>query len=1124
MQRRDVMPGQFPGGQDLIGQDTGFVIGARGWELLRLDTDAHFVTMAKTGGGKGRSVAIPNLLTHPGSVLSVEIGGATLKDTINYRRHVLKQKVYVFDPFGVTDEPCAHLNLLDTLDPARKTFDVEVSQIAESLMQNSDGKKEENVFFQNVPEELLAALITHVVTAKDIPSNQRNFLTVARLLGQYGSEDWTHLMLRFKKDRGEHSEILHNIGNYFTDVGRGEHYDSIVKSASQWLRFATTKGLSDTQLQSDFRLSDLKDGNTTIYIVMPDVETYKSKRVNPWLRLLIERAIHACPNKGDAGRGTRYEDRVLFMLDEFTHLGKLQAIETGVQTTRQKRITIWSIFQDLGQLQKVYGKEAANSFMGAAACIQAFAVNDEITAEFISKRAGKDIALIPTVSQAFSVNNTVTITENHTNGFGYTVTNQHGVSESMTETHGLTVTDGWSQSVADAFSNGGYKGVSHSHTTGGSSGSSSGGSYGRGGYQSNWGSSSSRQWSDTYGTNEGTNWNYTRTINYGTNGSRAQQTSSAQQTGTQRSQSNGVNVQYSVQNGTSNAESRGYTVTLQYTPQIIPKLDVADVYALLNGDDKQILFVTTNGYHRNIVDGRAYYDKIPMLYYRAYGPAAPAMAPLPAPLEAPPEIPNKLNVRRPVLALPHLPSQTLSFPRLDFPLASEMETVKVRIPKFGEEITLRDASNKHKDVKEKLDNKSGGWLSRFIPTADVRELRKQEKWLREVIADAKIEAVRAMAKQSEAWRRDAYTVFAQIETRADEVKQYAQKIAQARSTVENDAVLLRKAEEAVRGHAETLEQYRTTVIDDTRADSAFFSALPDMKEYAQYYYDLRQKWVSLPEPARPVVMGITQQTLRQADEDFDKNALFSPGRIQKVEYSNLVGLPENPSLSKYKHDVPYIPGMLTTASTYIDPEKMWQSYSLEEIEKCTEKLIEELWPSKVNFPYIKRKVLSWFKRAKTDDELRTEICMHQDAKQRLASEIYREAFSKIVSYSSEIAKTNNFISLDEDIWKSQLELLRCTGRCIENAYESNDSGYRVLWKNLAALDEQRRKLDQANKVITGQRARKAMQVALWEHWDRYTAQTKRIQSQQSQKQYDASQRPGPHGTTHGSKLGGPGGM
>ena len=89
---------------------------------MRLGNNKHLATIANTGGGKGRSAGISNLLTHEGSAVSVEIGGATYKATSNFRRIGLKQKVFLLDPLGTTGDETACFNVLDILDKNKLTF------------------------------------------------------------------------------------------------------------------------------------------------------------------------------------------------------------------------------------------------------------------------------------------------------------------------------------------------------------------------------------------------------------------------------------------------------------------------------------------------------------------------------------------------------------------------------------------------------------------------------------------------------------------------------------------------------------------------------------------------------------------------------------------------------------------------------------------------------------------------------------------------------------------------------------------------------------------------------------------------------------------------------------------
>jgi len=1061
MERRELVPAELPGGLDLIGEDKGFVVGARGTELLRLDTDAHFITIAMTGGGKGRGTAIPNLLVHPGSVFSVEIGGATLKDTINYRRHVLGQKIHVFDPFGVTGEECASLNLLDTLDPKRPTFEVEVNLLVESLMQDFKGDKEKQIFFRNAPEELLSALITYVKTADEteVPNDKRNLPYVAELIGTFGSDAWDQLMYRLKHDDGPYKALLNDQGSYYHGVTRDEHFNSLKSSTSQWLRFAKTKQMADMLTKTTIDLADLRNDKLSVYIVMPDVETYTSKLVNPWLRLMIERAIYACPNKGDAGRNFTYEDRILFMLDEFTHLGRLQAIDTGMQTTRQKGITLWPIFQDISRLQETYGEKVANSFLGAAACVQCFSVHEKETAEYISWRAGKNIALIPTVSQAISTSETNTENTSETFSEGVNFAQQQGASQTDTESWSCADTTGWMQSETDAFTNGGF-----------SSSGYSGGQHGG------------------YNSSSGSNWSRTRSVTYGKSGSHTDTKGGSRANTKNQSETHGTTKQKSVQRGHSKALSRGLTVTLQYTPQILPKLDVADIERLLAGEEAQILFISKNGFVRKIIDGRAYYDKIPMLRYRAYGPEAPAF-PMPMrPLEAPKRLAKGLEGTKPQLALPYAPMERLEFPRLSIPSSQELEMVKVRVGKKEEKLSVLEVRElHHAAAQEVTDRDRNGWKSRF-PRA--KRLVAREEALRDQVADTKIAAIQKVAEQSDKARKDALACQLQIDKTVKAVKGYAGNVAYGQSRVERDAEALNLSQTRLLEYARRLGIYGGALMEDAKVDMEFFSELPGFERFTEFYHYLRERWPDLPEPQRPEFDDIKEH-LRHADGHVNPAVFHTPSVGQKTP-----ALPqarqEEPIMNLRFPQPPDIKAHIAKWKTWADPDKKKEVYGLTEVQERIADLEEELHPSKVTFGHIKRKVRSAVGLPRTDKQIRKEIAQFRDARSRLANKIYSEAMRELQTFSEDVRQMNGAIARDEGNWAHYLSSLKSSARQLEAATGKNAALYEEMESDLRKLHGRRDDLDAANKVVTGQRARKAVQVGTWSIWDRYKMQTGRL--------------------------------
>ena len=141
---------------------------------------------------------------------------------------------------------------------------------------------------------------------------------------------------------------------------------------------------------SDFRLEDLKDRRTTVYLCLPAMRLGTHGR---WLRLMIGMALEALERTGPLKEN---QHRVLFCLDEFAVLGHMQPIERAAGQIAGFGVKLWPVIQDLTQLQRDYQK-AWETFMGNAGLLTFFGNTDLTTLEHISKRLG-ETEVIRTVS------------------------------------------------------------------------------------------------------------------------------------------------------------------------------------------------------------------------------------------------------------------------------------------------------------------------------------------------------------------------------------------------------------------------------------------------------------------------------------------------------------------------------------------------------------------------------------------------------------------------------------------------------------------------------------------------------------------------------------------------------
>jgi type IV secretion system protein VirD4 len=134
--------------------------------------------------------------------------------------------------------------------------------------------------------------------------------------------------------------------------------------------------------KGDFDFRSMKSGGVkTVYLTLPAPRLDSHAK---WLRLVLSAALNALSESTPSEEG----NTVLFLLDEFANLGKLEKIETAVRLMRGYGVQIWPIVQDLNQLNDKYGK-AWETFFGNCEVITSYGCRDNFTQKYLSENLGK---------------------------------------------------------------------------------------------------------------------------------------------------------------------------------------------------------------------------------------------------------------------------------------------------------------------------------------------------------------------------------------------------------------------------------------------------------------------------------------------------------------------------------------------------------------------------------------------------------------------------------------------------------------------------------------------------------------------------------------------------------------
>ena len=158
----------------------------------------------------------------------------------------------------------------------------------------------------------------------------------------------------------------------------------VISTAQRQTHFLDSPAILRTLTGNSLDLAQLKTEVLSLYCVIPPERLGSHGR---WLRLVAGSAIQAmlhAPNLSP--------HRVLFLLDEFAQLGRLQPLEQAMTLLRGYGVRLWLLVQDLAQVRATYGPRT-DSLLANAAVFQAFGTNDVQTAEYLSKRTGQTTVL-----------------------------------------------------------------------------------------------------------------------------------------------------------------------------------------------------------------------------------------------------------------------------------------------------------------------------------------------------------------------------------------------------------------------------------------------------------------------------------------------------------------------------------------------------------------------------------------------------------------------------------------------------------------------------------------------------------------------------------------------------------
>lgn len=324
---------------------------------LHFNGEGHILTVAPQGTGKTSNIIIPNLLQYDrGSVVVTDPKGEITAVTLRARRDVLKNRIVVLNPWraeiAAEGEASAGQDFGDTgfnplrgIRPDNPNLYEDAASVLSYVLPDAAGGDEKSRFFTSTARTILigSALFLAVTRGSVTLPDLYDYVRTAG-----GAEGWIE---RAKEWNALASYDLSGFaGEISNNVGGSGQWTGISGTLSDATAIYSPLGaLGKHLLRDEFDPADLKREKVTVYIIIP-----ASRRAHnqAWLALVMSCMAQAA---GDPARIAP----VLLVAEEFANLGHMPMIASAMAEFRGAGLKVHLVLQNMHQLQKVYGQQAA---------------------------------------------------------------------------------------------------------------------------------------------------------------------------------------------------------------------------------------------------------------------------------------------------------------------------------------------------------------------------------------------------------------------------------------------------------------------------------------------------------------------------------------------------------------------------------------------------------------------------------------------------------------------------------------------------------------------------------------------------------------------------------------------
>lgn len=399
--------------------DKGLIVGKYDDKLLKFDSQEFVALGAPTRSGKGVANVLPNLLEWDESVVVLDIKQESFDYTSKYRKEILNQEVFLFNPFGYETDRYNPLSAIDMLDSQNR--DKSLLDFA-NLLYPLVGS-ETSIFFNQQAQNLFIG-ICYLYKDLALTESGKDFLESYNLstsFNMYGilklsegfeikeQEEETSFEDLEKTEEEEEEEIQSIKGfeetyeflnhfnilsedtkeriNSYVNIASDNTKSGVLSSFNSPLMIYRNQPIRSATETSDFNLNDLRKKKMTIYLgITPDNLEIARPILNIFFSQIISLNTKVLPAKD---KKLKYS--LLLLLDEFVSIGHMPILQKAVSYIAGYNIRLLTVFQSISQLETLppegYGLNGAKTLLNNHA-IKIFYAPEQEEAEKLSKRLG----------------------------------------------------------------------------------------------------------------------------------------------------------------------------------------------------------------------------------------------------------------------------------------------------------------------------------------------------------------------------------------------------------------------------------------------------------------------------------------------------------------------------------------------------------------------------------------------------------------------------------------------------------------------------------------------------------------------------------------------------------------